>query len=168
GRATRGRRCGGDKRRVSAYAAQLSRGDIRREGERTRCRRRCGLAAPGAATGGKTSMSHGRAAARTARRAGARAVVACTAALVLGTPLASTANETASSYEPLPSRTTLIRGAVVLDGAGGRMAESDLLLRDGRIAALGTELATPEGAVVIDAAGRWVTPGIIDVHSHLG
>src|SRR5690606_38923548 len=96
------------------------------------------------------------------------AAVTCVALLVLASPLASTAGEGASTYEPLPSRTTLIRGAVILDGKGGRLADGDLLLRDGRIAALGADLAAPEGANVIDATGRWVTPGIIDVHSHLG
>jgi imidazolonepropionase-like amidohydrolase len=56
----------------------------------------------------------------------------------------------------------------VLDGAGGEFANTDVLMRDGRIAAVGTNLAAPENAVVIDARGRFVTPGIIDAHSHLG
>ena len=73
-----------------------------------------------------------------------------------------------STYRPLPSRPTLIRGARVYDGKGGELADAAILLRDGRIAAIGTNVAAPADATVIDAAGMWVTPGVIDVHSHLG
>src|SRR5512134_1528912 len=70
-----------------------------------------------------------------------------------------------STYQPLPRRDTLLRGATVLDGAGHRLDNTDVLLRDGKIAAVGPELAAPEGATVISATGRWVTPGIVDPHS---
>ena len=73
-----------------------------------------------------------------------------------------------STYRPLPSGTTLIRGATVLTGTGTQLDGADVLIQDGRIAAVEEGLAAPEGAEVIDAAGRWVTPGLIDVHSHLG
>jgi len=73
-----------------------------------------------------------------------------------------------SSYRPRPSQTVFIDDAVVLDGAGGRLDGGDVLIENGRIAAVGMDLEPPEGARVIDAAGAWVTPGIIDVHSHLG
>jgi len=73
----------------------------------------------------------------------------------------------ASRYQPLPSGTTLITNATVLTGTGERLDGADVLIRDGKIAAVGTGLAA-EGAAVVDAAGRWVTPGVIDVHSHLG
>ena len=43
-----------------------------------------------------------------------------------------------------------------------------MLIEGGKIEAVGQSLTAPDGAVVIDASGRWVTPGIIDVHSHLG
>ena len=72
-----------------------------------------------------------------------------------------------SRYEPLPSGTTLITGATVLLGNGERLDGADVLIRDGKIAEVGTSLDTGD-ADVIDAAGKWVTPGIIDVHSHLG
>lgn len=72
-----------------------------------------------------------------------------------------------STYQPLPSDTTLITNATVLTGSGQRLDNAALLMTDGRIAWVG-EGDVPEGATVIDAAGRWVTPGIIDVHSHLG
>jgi imidazolonepropionase-like amidohydrolase len=72
-----------------------------------------------------------------------------------------------SRYEALPSQTTLITGATVLTGTGERLDNADVLLIDGKIAEVGTGLSAA-GADVVDAAGKWVTPGIIDVHSHLG
>ena len=73
-----------------------------------------------------------------------------------------------SSYRPLPRIDTIIVNATILDGAGSRIDNGELLIRDGRIAALGTDIADRGGAKVIDARGRWVTPGIVDVHSHDG
>ncbi len=73
-----------------------------------------------------------------------------------------------STYRVEPSPTTLIRHATVLTGSGERIDGGDVLIEDGRIAAVGTSLTAPPGTVVIDASGRWVTPGLIDVHSHLG
>jgi len=73
-----------------------------------------------------------------------------------------------STYRPLPSAPTLIEGATVLTGTGERIDGGAVLLVEGRIAAVGRDLEAPAGARRIDGAGRWVTPGIIDVHSHLG
>jgi len=73
-----------------------------------------------------------------------------------------------STYRPLPRRDTLITHALVLDGKDHRLTDTDVLIRDGRIAALGRGLQAPPGGAVIDASRRWVTPGIIDVHSHDG
>ena len=72
-----------------------------------------------------------------------------------------------SRYEGLAARTTLITGATILTGTGERLDNADLLLADGKIAEIGTGLSAT-GAEVIDAEGKWVTPGVIDVHSHLG
>src|SRR5690606_29895881 len=64
-----------------------------------------------------------------------------------------------STYEPYPSATTLIRGATVLTGAGERIDNGSVLIENGRIAGVGgADLAAPEGAVVIEAKGKWVTP----------
>ena len=73
-----------------------------------------------------------------------------------------------STYAPLPRQDTLIVDATVLDGAGHRFEHASVLLRDGKIAAIGSQVAPSSVAKTIDAKGRWVTPGIIDVHSHDG
>ncbi len=73
-----------------------------------------------------------------------------------------------STYQAQPSGATLIRNAHVYDGLGGAFEHIDVLIKDGKIAALGTGLEAPDGAAVIDGTHKWVTPGIIDVHSHLG
>ena len=73
-----------------------------------------------------------------------------------------------STYERYPSVTTLINNATVLDGNGGKLTVGDVLMADGKIAAVGENLSAPQDALVINAAGKWVTPGIIDNHSHLG
>lgn len=74
----------------------------------------------------------------------------------------------ASTYSPLPSRPTLIRNATVLTAAGPLLERASVLLRDGKVKAVGTEVEAPADAVVIDGTGKWVTPGLIDAHSHLG
>ena len=73
-----------------------------------------------------------------------------------------------STYKPFPSQTTLIRNAHVFTGTGEEIAGGSILLRDGKIAEVGRNLTAPADALVIDAAGKWVTPGVIDPHSHLG
>ncbi|MDQ7019645.1 MAG: amidohydrolase [Robiginitomaculum sp.] len=73
-----------------------------------------------------------------------------------------------STYEPMPSQPVLIRGAHVFDGTGAELSKADLLMENGKITALGENLEAPQGARIIDGTGKWVTPGIIDVHSHLG
>ena len=70
----------------------------------------------------------------------------------------------------LPERPALlvVRNATLWTmGAAGRIDMGDLLVRDGRIAAVGRALTVPAGAVVIDATGKHVTPGLIDAHSHI-
>jgi imidazolonepropionase-like amidohydrolase len=73
-----------------------------------------------------------------------------------------------STYQPPASPPTLIRHATVLTGTGTRLDDTDVLLAGGKVSAVGRPLSAPPGAVIIEAQGRWVTPGLIDIHSHLG
>ena len=81
---------------------------------------------------------------------------------------AAAADPYPSTYKAAAAPATLIRGGTVLDGTGAKLDGADVLIVDGRIAAVGPNLQAPDGASIIEAAGRWVTPGLIDVHSHLG
>jgi len=72
-----------------------------------------------------------------------------------------------STYVPRAAEAVLLKGATVLTGTGTLLEHTDVLLADGRIAAIGERLDAG-GARIVDATGKWVTPGIIDVHSHLG
>ena len=74
----------------------------------------------------------------------------------------------ASTYRPPASPPLLIRNATILTGVGGRIEGGSVLIREGRVVAVGAGIAAPADAVVLEAAGKWVTPGIIDAHSHLG
>jgi hypothetical protein len=69
-----------------------------------------------------------------------------------------------STYRPLPGRPTLIRNATIMTAAGPTIANGSVLLRDGKIAAVGTNVTAPADALVIDGTGKYVTPGLIDVH----
>jgi len=75
-----------------------------------------------------------------------------------------------STYSPYPSQPTLIKGATVLTGTGERIENGAVLLEDGKIAAVGavSDIPAADGIVEIDAANKYVTPGVIDIHSHLG
>lgn len=73
-----------------------------------------------------------------------------------------------STYERFPSRPTIIRGATLLTAAGPAIENGSILLMDGRIAAMGAGIEAPPNAVVVDGTGKYVTPGIIDAHSHIG
>ncbi len=73
-----------------------------------------------------------------------------------------------STYRPFASRTTVIRNVNILTAAGPMIRGGAILLENGKIAAVGATVDAPAGAVIIDGAGKYVTPGIIDTHSHLG
>jgi imidazolonepropionase-like amidohydrolase len=65
-------------------------------------------------------------------------------------------------------RTVAIRGGSLLTVTRGTIQNGTVVLRDGKIVAIGgAEVPVPPGAEVVDAAGRFVTPGIIDAHSHI-
>ena len=74
-----------------------------------------------------------------------------------------------STYARYPGAVTVIRNVTIFDGEGGRIDNGVVVFGDGAITALGdASLASPAGAIEIDGTGKYVTPGIIDVHSHLG
>jgi imidazolonepropionase-like amidohydrolase len=61
----------------------------------------------------------------------------------------------------------LIKNATLLTVTHGNIEHGSILIRDGKIAEVGTDVKAPDGATVIDANGQYVTPGIIDCHSHI-
>src|SRR5438270_7999980 len=73
-----------------------------------------------------------------------------------------------STYAAFPSRTTVIRNVTILTAAGPTIRNGAILLQNGKVAAVGATVNAPADALVIDGAGKYVTPGIIDDHSHLG
>jgi imidazolonepropionase-like amidohydrolase len=73
-----------------------------------------------------------------------------------------------STYRAPASAPFAIRNATILTAAGPTIQNGTVLVRDGRIAAVGAAVDVPAGVAVIDAQGKFVTPGIIDDHSHLG
>nr|MBA3657171.1 amidohydrolase [Gemmatimonadaceae bacterium] len=71
-------------------------------------------------------------------------------------------------YTPWASRATVIRNVTLLTAAGPSIRNGSILLRDGKIAELGATVNAPTDAIVIDGSGKYVTPGIVDTHSHIG
>src|SRR5438270_5665305 len=61
---------------------------------------------------------------------------------------------------------TLIRNTTILTASHGTLQNSDILIRNGKIAAVGQNLKAPANARVVDATGKYVMPGIVDCHSH--
>lgn len=80
--------------------------------------------------------------------------------------LAAAAQAAAAQGAPR-ARTMHIRNATVITVTRGTLENTDLVLENGKIARIGQNLATPAGAEVYDATGRFVMPGIIDPHSHM-
>ena len=72
-----------------------------------------------------------------------------------------------SRYKALPSEATILKGATVLTGTGERLDNADVVMDGGKIIAVGPGLDAAS-MTVVDASGMWITPGVIDVHSHLG
>ena len=76
-------------------------------------------------------------------------------------------NAFASTYAPMNSEPMLFKSANIYDGLGGEFRNYDLLLSEGKIIEMGESITAP-GVMVIDATDKWITPGIIDIHSHMG
>lgn len=72
-----------------------------------------------------------------------------------------------STYKPADSGTILITNVTLLDGIGAQMNNASVLIENGNVQAVGEDINAPN-ANIIDGTGMWLTPGIIDTHSHLG
>lgn len=73
-----------------------------------------------------------------------------------------------STYVRRPNPPVVIRNVNILTAAGQELRNASIAFQDGKILAVGQTVETPAGAAVIDGNHKWVTPGIIDTHSHLG
>jgi len=68
--------------------------------------------------------------------------------------------------QPAPRWSALIRNGLVFDGTGAPPRAHDVAIRDGRIDAIGPQLPAVHADQVVDAAGKWVLPGLLDIHTH--
>jgi imidazolonepropionase-like amidohydrolase len=66
------------------------------------------------------------------------------------------------------AQTVAITGGTVYPVSGPKMENATVLIRDGRIAAVGTNVQVPAGAQTVNATGKWVTPGLIDAATQIG
>jgi imidazolonepropionase-like amidohydrolase len=111
--------------------------------------------------------------------AGGMAVTGCAAtAAERNTASASSASTKAaeptkiafpSTYRAYPSTPTAVTGVTIYDGEGGRIDNGTVFMSGGKINSVGgPDTAIPADVMILDGSGKYVTPGIIDVHSHLG
>jgi imidazolonepropionase-like amidohydrolase len=83
---------------------------------------------------------------------------------LLALALAATTTPAATAQN---SKTIVIQGATILTVTKGTIQNGSILIRNGKIAAVGKNVRMPRGATVIDATGMFVSPGLIDAHSHI-
>ena len=83
----------------------------------------------------------------------------CAALLLLATPL--------SFAQSSPHLDVVINNAIVMTATHGTIKNGSIYIKDGKIAAVGETVNAPAGVTVIDAGGKYLTPGIIDCHSHI-
>ncbi len=77
----------------------------------------------------------------------------------------------ASTYKAYPGVSTVVRNVTIFDGEGGQINNGTVYFKDGKISAVSgpaTDAELPADANIVDGTGKFVTPGIIDIHSHLG
>jgi len=92
----------------------------------------------------------------------AAALMLATAAAQQDRPGAAQSAGATASRPPL-----VIRGATILTATRGTIPNGSIVVRDGKFAAVGTNISVPPGAEVVDASGTYVTPGLIDEHGHI-
>ena len=74
-----------------------------------------------------------------------------------------------STYKPYPSRLTVVKNVTIFDGEGGRIDNGSIVLSSGKVLSVGgSDMELPTDADVYDGTGKYLTPGVIDIHSHLG
>ena len=98
----------------------------------------------------------------------ARAPTATEARRVDTTDVSALRSQYPSTYHRRPSPPVVIRNATVLTAAGPELSKASVVLAEGKVVAVGENVTVPVGAVVVDGTGKFVTPGLIDDHSHLG
>jgi len=81
--------------------------------------------------------------------------------------LVSALSPAQTSPSPSAHNELVIRNAVVMTATHGSIKNGSVYVKDGKIAAVGENLKAPSSATVIDAGGKFLTPGIIDSHSHI-
>src|SRR5580765_8500212 len=77
------------------------------------------------------------------------------------------ATQTPPATQSAPQPDLLIKNGTVLTVTHGVIQNGSVLVHNGKIAQVGTNISAPSGATVIDATGKFVMPGVIDAHSHL-
>ncbi len=73
-----------------------------------------------------------------------------------------------STYYSLPQSNILFKGGNIYDGDGNEFLNTDVIINNGVIVAIGEDLPVSKDTIIKDVTGKWITPGIIDIHSHMG
>ena len=81
---------------------------------------------------------------------------------------ASASEAFASTYQRRPDQPVVIQNATVLTATGSEIPRASIVIENGLITGVGTNVSVPSGAVIVDGTGKFVTPGLIDTHSHIG
>ena len=84
-------------------------------------------------------------------------------------PVAFNKDPYPSTYKGYPTRLTVVKNVTIFDGEGGRIDNGSIVLSSGKVDRIGgPDMELPTDADVVDGTGKYLTPGVIDIHSHLG
>jgi imidazolonepropionase-like amidohydrolase len=87
--------------------------------------------------------------------------LSCLTLLLLASALVSAQSDSTAHHD------VVIKNATVMTVTHGNITNGSIYIKDGKIAAVGESVNAPPGATVIDAGGKYLTPGIVDSHSHI-